>query len=51
MEKGKIFLTWRGLATYAAIESGLLPEVEGGWDNTAFERFLDLFEKLLRRQK
>ena len=47
LRKGRVFLTWRGLATYAAIKSGLLHKVKDGWDNGAFEKFLNLFEELL----
>lgn len=47
LRKGGVFLTWRGLATYAAIKSGLLHKVKDGWDNGAFEKFLNLFEELL----
>lgn len=41
-------LTPKALAITAAIESGLLPEVEGGWDDNKFNVFLLKFEKLLR---
>lgn len=42
-EKTSYLLTEKGIATVAAIESGLLPKVDGGWDNTAFLRFWELF--------
>lgn len=42
-----VYLTDKGIAIIAAIESGLLPEVEGGWDDTAFQKFWSLYEKML----
>lgn len=40
-------VTPKGIAVVAAIESGLLCEVEGGWDDTVFKSFWEKFEKLL----
>ena len=40
-------LTQKGLAMIAAIESGLLPKVKGGWDDAYFKIFWNTFEKLL----
>lgn len=42
-----VYLTNKGVAIVAAIESGLLPKVEGGWDDTAFQKFWSLYEKML----
>ena len=41
------FITIKGIATIAAIESGLLPEVDGGWDDTAFQIFWERLEYLI----
>ena len=35
----------KGIAMIAAKESGLLPEIPGGWDTEAFERFWDIFSR------
>lgn len=43
-------ITPKGLATIAAIESGLLPQVDGGWDNAKFKIFWEKLEKLLEEQ-
>ena len=46
-EKGntnKPFLTPKGIAVLAAIEAELLPRVEGGWDNTKFDKFWEQYE-------
>ena len=40
-------LTPKGLAMIAAVESGLLPKVKGGWDDADFKIFWNEFEKLL----
>lgn len=45
----KNYLTPKGVATIAAIESGLLPAVNGGWDDTQFKSFWDKFENLLEQ--
>lgn len=42
-----VYLTNKGVAVIAAIESGLLPTVDGGWDDTAFQKFWSLYEKKL----
>lgn len=42
-EKGNLYVTPKALAMMAAIESGLLPEVEGGWDDTKFQIFWNRF--------
>lgn len=39
----KVQLTEKGHAIIVAIESGLLPRVEGGWDDTAFNKFWDKY--------
>lgn len=44
-----IYLTNKGIAVIAAIESGLLPKVDGGWDDTAFQKFWSLYEKMLAK--
>lgn len=44
------FATEKGIAVVAAIESGLMPEVKGGWDDTAFNEFWDMFVKMRRIQ-
>lgn len=36
-------LTEKGIAIMAAVESGLLPKVEEGWDDTVFLKFWELF--------
>lgn len=41
----KPILTPKGIATLSAIEAGLLPKVDGGWDNSLFNRFWSLYEK------
>ena len=40
----KPHLTPKGIAVLAAIEAELLPRVEGGWDNTKFDKFWELYE-------
>lgn len=40
-------LTQKGIAIVAAIESGLLPKTDNGWDDTAFEKFWEKYEKML----
>ena len=42
---GKYYLTLKGIATIAAIESGLLKKVEGGWDNEKFNIFWEKVEQ------
>lgn len=42
-------LTGKGLALIAAIESGLLPQIEGGWDETKFEVFWKKYEEALAK--
>ena len=45
MEKKKIVsLTPRGLAVMLAIQEGVIPKCEGGYDAAAFERFWDRYE-------
>lgn len=41
------FLTPKGIAILAAIEADLLPKVKGGWDDTKFNKFWELFSKEL----
>lgn len=43
MVNNRVVLTHRGVATIAAVESGLLPETENGWDNAAFDMFWDRY--------
>ena len=47
MENGKkiIMLTHRGLATVLAVQEGVIPKCEGGYDNEAFERFWTRYEE------
>lgn len=46
-EKPNCYLTDKGLAVTAAVESGLLPRVDGGWDDTKFNEFWQRYEELL----
>lgn len=50
-ESTKPKVTPKGMAIVAAIESGLLPEMEDGWDDTVFQLFWDRFEDLLIANK
>jgi len=43
MQNNKLRLTEKGYAIIVAIESGLLPRVEGGWDDTVFNKFWDKY--------
>lgn len=43
------YLTNKGIAVIAAIESRLLPKVGDGWDDTAFQKFWSLYEKMLAK--
>ena len=43
-EGKKIRLTDKGLAVYLAVKHGVCPKVEGGYDTTNFEKFLDEVE-------
>ncbi len=45
----KYYLTNKALALIAAIDSGLLPKVEGGWDDTKFQIFWDKYEAKLKQ--
>lgn len=46
--EGSRFLTTnKGLAMIAAIQSGLLPEVDGGWDDTKFHLFWEKYQGFL----
>ena len=47
IEKRKVCLTVKGIAVFCAIENNLLPKVEGGWDDTNFEKFWEAFEQNL----
>ena len=47
----KIRLTEKGLAVLAAIECGLCPKVEGGYNTEKFDEFWDLYEKMLADYK
>jgi hypothetical protein len=54
IEKGQIVrLTPLGLATVLAIQEGVIPATECGYDNEAFKRFWDRYEvevKLLQEE-
>lgn len=41
------FTNAHGLALLAAVETELVPKVEGGWDTEQFEKFWQLFGKKL----
>lgn len=41
-------LTRKGVALIAAIESGLLTEVDGGWDDKKFQKFWEMYNETLR---
>lgn len=43
-EKKIVSLTPRGLAVVLAIQEGVIPRCEGGYDTAAFERFWDRYE-------
>ena len=43
-------ITLKGRAVIAAVDAGLLPEVDGGWDDTGFLRFWEEFEPDLRKE-
>ena len=47
-KKSEFQLTPKGLALTSAIESGLLPEVEGGWDDSKFNVFWEKYETGLK---
>lgn len=49
MEKHNFTITPKGLAQIAAIESGLCPEVEGGYDTDAFDKFWGAYQDELRK--
>lgn len=38
-KKGVTLLTHKGLAVISAIQSGLCPKTEEGWDTNGFEKF------------
>ncbi len=44
----KLLLTNKSIALMAAIESDLLPKVEGGWDDTKFQIFWEKYETYLK---
>lgn len=43
-------LTPKGIAAICAVENNLLPKVEGGWDDTNFEKFWEAFEQSLTEE-
>ena len=43
----KAMITSKGRALLAAIDAGLIQEVEGGWDDEAFNRFWEAFTRNL----
>lgn len=50
MKGEKISITLKGRALVDAIDSGLIPETDDGWDDTGFLRFWELFEPDLRKE-
>lgn len=42
--------TLKGRAVVAAIDAGLLPKIDGGWNDTGFIRFWELFEPVLQKE-
>ncbi len=53
MKKGNLEITHKGIAVVSAIQSGLCPKIEGGWDTDAFEKFWEKYKSDLKeyRQK
>lgn len=45
-----VALTNKGIAMVAAVESGLLQRVKGGWDDTKFNKFWERYEKMLAQR-
>lgn len=45
----KAILNLKGCALLAAIDAGLLPKIDGGWDDQAFEQFWRNFMDNLRK--
>lgn len=43
--------TPKGAAVYCAIKNSLLPKVEGGWDDTNFNKFWDDFMERLEKSR
>ena len=43
----KYCITRKALALGAAIDSGLLPKIEDGWDDTKFNKFWEMYEEYL----
>ena len=43
-------LSAKACALLAAVEAGLCPRVEGGWDTDAFERFWEIYQDKLSKQ-
>ena len=50
MKQCKAFITLKGRAVLSAVNAGLLPKIDGGWDDTAFIRFWESFEPELRKE-
>lgn len=50
MKGEKISITLKGRALVDAVDSGLIPETDDGWDDTGFLRFWELFEPELRKE-
>lgn len=48
--ENKYQITPKGIAIMAAIESELLPEIEGGWDDSKFNIFWEKFENSLKER-
>ena len=46
-----LVLSNKGLAIKAAIESGMLPEVDGGWDDSVFNVFWEKYENYLKQYR
>lgn len=45
-----ISITLMGRALMAAVDSGLVPETDDGWDDTVFLRFWESFEPYLQKE-
>lgn len=49
--KEKFVTTEKGLALISAIKNELLPEVDGGWDDTVFKEFWERYQNSLHNRK
>lgn len=50
MKKESFTITPKGIAVLAAIDAGLCPEVDGGYDTEAFEKFWQQYDLSLRKK-